>query len=913
MKHFKSKLLCILLLSGIFSYTTVYAKHKSLREKWKEHREHKKDEKEEKKEAKEAEEKTTDKETKSKVGTFAKKVTSALAKKAINFIVELTEKYQKTLKMSDLLNFVKVPPSPMRTYLDKFVIKSPVVGIVETGGSITGVNISGEMDIGDVKLKAFLEVGKQSGKDAYVIIYLQSPDKLRLSKIFPRAFSIEPFLNKLGIKGAKAKTLAKKFEVPDLFELDDAYLYVSSAEIAKHPKLDDVYKGGGFKGKVKFIGFLSILDKAFALKGQPVEAEGKLTYKVAGSSFAIKIPTEATIFPDNKKLIPGFSVKFGGVKAPITLTVSLLDDFVPAIAGSGGFVMQLPKELYKDPLVFVGKIKLAETQLMVEGMQKTPIKSVFGIKDFNFDPFKIGLIWDFEVSAELATLTAELGGIGALLPSGITFGGGVQAGDYKLKTDVKLAASGTKAIDVIYKLDGTADYKSFVKFWGNVFAKRIPGLKNAVDKLVKLTPDWKFEDVHVDAAWSQEAAEKKFEASIGKFQLFPKISGSGSLNISESELSFSGAVTPIVIKNPITGTTMFTATKSSKSKDAAHKGPHFAFKTTLVPPDLSGTLDAHLKLFMGPKLGTIEEDILINLSTSAIKFFVKQKFLNLYDSKIDVSAALNDAGDIDPKSFYIDVLTESGGIKAINNLLKTLGVKTLKDTKDKVVAAMTKELDDIKGEQARQVNKLKSKAASLKKQADDFMHQRDEASSKANEFLKTAGKSIWDVIKQCAGAPWKAKECAEKIISGAKNSATKFQRAAQAAYNQAKKFGSDAGNALASANRLAGLTIGQGTIAGARGTLKELLGPKVLDAYDALNKQLLKIGNIIAQIEKGTIVVRKMGFKGSLVDTTQGKSPSMEIGGDAFGKPFDIKTPSVDLSGPIGVIRVILNYLGVKV
>jgi len=896
MKQLKSKLVALFLVSCLFSsgvsLTAPVTKTAS----------------KEPTAAQTAAQKTADKDKKSKINKVATKllgVAGPLAKKAIKYISDLTEKYQQTLKMSDVLNLLGVPKSPVRKYLEKFTLKTPVLGVTDTG-----LNLSADMTIDKIDLKAFLEVGLV-GKKPYVILYFQSPGDLKLSKIFPRAFTIDAFLKQLKVPDATAKKLAKIFQVPDLFELKDSYLYISTTDIPDHSKLDNVYKGVGFKGQVKFIGFLNPLQKVFGLGDRFVSAEGKIHYDIAGSSFKITVPTHATLFPEKIKLkgksvtlIPGFFITL----APFSLDVVLSDDFIPAISGEAGFRVKYP--FYKDPFEFFGGVTFAGERLKIYGGQRTKIENIFGIKGFNADDFKVGLIWDFVISAELATATAEIGGIGALLPVGVIFKGGVQAGKYNLQTDVDMSLHGTRAIDIVFKLKGTADYKDFVQFWGNVLAKKIPGLNNVVSQLVKMTPPWKFEDVVIDGAWSEQES-KKLNMKIGKLQLIPNVYASGELDASTTGISFSGSLSPLVVPNPVTKKPMFSITKSSKRKvkEGERPGAFFDFQMGLIPPTFSGGLDGRMELNMG-SLGKVVSESKANLSTSGLEADIFAKLLDLYQAELKLKAALNDKGDFDAKSFFVDITIQTGGLEALNDLLNKVGPQALEGARKKLQGDLDKASKTLDNAIKNEANRLKKSADTLGNQIKNLASRRNDALNKASKLAEQIGKSIWSFVKECGKNIFKVKKCVKKLKKEFNNSKRAANNLANSLGRQISSLTKNVASVTANATRLYGVSVAKGFTEATRQTVKTFAGP-ALKAYEEAHKRLKVITDQMAQIAKKGFEVNYVNAKGGLAEIYKAGA---QVKGKVLGKPFSLKTPDLGfLKTPLEGAKIILKKVGVKI
>jgi len=492
------------------------------------------------------------------------KIAGPITKKAIELLEKLTEK-QVDIKLSEILSFLKIT-GPLKTYMDRFIITTPKIKVVGDG-----LSLEGKVAINNIPVSAFMEIGLKN-KKPYVIFYLQSPKKWLLSKMLPDI--------KL-IPGKVGKELLAKFKVPDFVELEDSYLFISTVDMAKHPKLGKIYEGVGFKGKLRFIGIFEIVDKVLQLKGRPIAFEGEIKIpKLVGSFFEVSVPTEATLIPEKIrfkgkeiKFVPGFYATM----APFTLKI-LLTDIGPDISGQVGVKVKLP--FLKEVLEFFGELALMPERLTLSLGQKTKVSDLFGIKGLKADDWRLGLSWDFAIASELAAASAVIGGVLGVLPTGVTFKGGLVSGKSDIHVDSFLALDTTGGLELIYKAKGDLDLKDFVRFWLSQIVKK-PDL---VNKVIQKVPYVVMKDISLNAAWSHKE-EKYFDLDVGKVELLKGFPATLKIKVNKEGLIGSGSFPKIILppppRTPILTISRSTAAKKLPKGTAQKDGP--SFDLTLGP------------------------------------------------------------------------------------------------------------------------------------------------------------------------------------------------------------------------------------------------------------------------------------------------------------------------------------------
>jgi len=787
-----------------------------------------------------------------------------IAKKAINYIVDLSQKYKTTLKLSELLDAIEVPQGPVRKYLDKFAIQTPELGLTDTG-----LHISGQLNIDKVTLKAFLEVGL-TGKKVYVIFYIQSPNKFRLSTLFPRAFTIAAFLKNLKIPEKKANAIASKIQVPDLFELDDAYLYISTTEVPKHSKLDDVYQGIGFKGALTFIGILTVLDEIFSLKGRPVKASGKINYKVAGSFFEVEIPTQAKILPESLtfrgkkiRLIPGTSVRL----APAKLKITLADNFVPSITGEGGFSIKFP--FYKDPFEFFGGLTFAAQRLKIFGGQRTPIKNVFGLKDLHAEGLKVGFIWDLLVSKDLVAMSAEIGGIAGLLPVGVIFKGGLQSGKTKIAADVDMSLHGTRGLDIAAKAEGNIDLKDLAAFW-------LPILKGrtVAKDMIRVTPPMKLQDVKLNIAWSEDKS-MKLNGEIGNLEIIPGIGASGQIEGSAEGISVNGSLDPITINNPFINKPMITITRSglSEPKPGEKQGARFDFNLGALPPTFKVNLDGLLGVDVGAGIGKFETAAKMELSTSGLEASFKQTILDL-ETAMTLKAALDKEGNLNPKSIFIDATLENNGLAKLKQVFDAAAKEVFGVIIASLQSAKEKAISEIK-------RVIEGRKAAVQKQIDTL----NDSISHYTKYCNEKNKGLKLALRPFCYAQYSVTDNTVKV---------------GLLYVYQKGL-------LAAADKLLTGSLGQFVIkfglGAAQGAVKTL---------QVVTKQLAAITKVFDTFMEKGFNVTYGNISGNVAELMSGKLlPTVHVKGHVLGKTFDEKAPNVDLKKPFDYINSVLKKVGI--
>ncbi|MFC1842877.1 hypothetical protein ACFLYU_04430 [Candidatus Dependentiae bacterium] len=821
----------------------------------------------------------------------------------IKIAEEVTKRIELEIKLSDIIGLVGITSGPVKDYLDKFVIKSPTVEAVMNGMSIRGTIV-----VNNNPLNAIIEIGKKgkkskdsdkdkadkdkkkdtkkdSKKDSkkddkksglkevgggwYVLFYVESPDKWLLSDYFPDTFDIKKML-----PGLDFDAFAKKGEPlkPDFFELEDSYFYISTADLDDHGTIDKVSQGVGFKGKLKFIGIFSIFDKIFGLKGEPIEFDGAVKIpKFVGTRFSIKIPAEPTIIPEyyyvkGKKVtfIEGFKVTLAPQELGIVFT-----EGIPSLNATGGIKVDLP--FVKETLEFYLGMKFAGTRLKLFGGQKTKLADLFGIKDLDVNALEIGLTWDFLISAQLAGATAGAGVLLGLLPVGVIFKGGMQSGKSKLDIDADISLHATKGLDLYYNSLGSLYVKDFIKFWLGTLVKD----PKAMEAFLKTVPPFVFEDIKLEAAWSEEKG-KKFEFSAGRVELIPDVPATAMIKISADGLVGNASMGPLFLPNK-----EFPFLEVTR-KDDKEKGPYFDLKALISPPGFSLESDGRIAANLG-ELGKIDSGTKVDISDEGIILDTSTKFLDL-DAYLKIGAKLLSK----PKDWYVKGGFSQKVTKEINKILTKASKDLLNAAKDlsKIrQKALKQDSETIKKVQA-EIDKAKNKAvADIKAHFNNLKKgtqwRINELKKEIKEWKSACGKKPWLEKPWCNLFQVTSREIAVAALEIHKNITLNIVSGiAQIGTNAAM----DVGKMFATT----GVTI----VAGVKQT-----GLLTAEIFTKAAKEITEIVNyVLTQL----FVIHKFDFDANLGDLVKLKLPYVELDLTIFGKrraeplrlQLDVKKPA---------------------
>lgn len=746
-------------------------------------------------------------------------------------------------------------------YLEKIVIKTPVIRSVKNG-----LKLSGSISINNNPLEAFLEVSKD--KDWNVIFYIKAPKKWKLQDYFPEFFDLKKIFPQID------KSLADKL-TQGIFEFEEAYFYISTSELEKHPDCGAVVQGVGFKGKIKFVGLFDIFDKIFALNGEPVELEGKIKIpKFVGTEFSIKVPTSAPVIPESikvqgkdVKLIPGFSIKL----SPFEFSIKITDD-IPVIKANGGITVKATT-LLKDELDFRAGIDFSGTRIKLYGEQKNKITDTFGIKGLDLAGCKLGLTWDFVISGQLAAETAVIGGIGALLPAGVIIEGGLASGkkdDKKSSLDAKIDMSvhGTKGIDFTWNSKGTLYAKDFAEFWLDVIAK---DAKNK-DQFLKQVPPFEFEEVEIDGAWSTE--DKKLNLKVGKVEMIPGYSAKMELKVSEKGVTGSGQISPLSLPNK--NNPLFELT----SKDKKTEGPSFEVDCTINPIKLSLKGDGRIFADLGPVLGKLDTGTKIDVSSDGgVGLDSKTKLLGY-----EASLKLN--GKLDGK---LDDWAASGGFEQkstdeMSKLLKKSSEALLKASSDiaKNKDAMIKENDKVRDKALNDIENAKKKVNS---DLDAYYNQEKTRTKNRISTLKTE-RTNW--TKECGAKPWYESGWCILFQVNTRD----IEIAALELYVVGTKFATDIAKSISNA----ALTVGQ-VFTQIGSDIKKGFETVANDIAGIFTKVAAEIAKIVDEVTTKVFKIDVLKFDGKVVDIKKGKLPKMEFEATILGKKEKGKI-QLDVSDP---------------
>ncbi|KKP28588.1 MAG: hypothetical protein UR12_C0017G0016 [candidate division TM6 bacterium GW2011_GWF2_30_66] len=783
--------------------------------------------------------------------------------------------------------------SDIEKYLDKFSISSLSAEYYKKG-----IKVKGSTFVNNNPLDVLLEACKDDEKGWYSLFYLKSPDKWKVSDYIPDFLNAKTLFPNLDPK------ILSQLEKPDIFEFSESYFYISTADLKNHGKIGDLVQGVGFKGKAKFIGILDIMDKIFALKGEPLEITGDFRVpKVFGSKLAIKIPTTATIVPQSivvngktQDLIKGFQIDL----SPHEFAIKLIED-VPYVQldATGGINVTVP--FINEKLDFFSKIKFSGKQMSLSGGQKNKLENVLGVKGLGLDGCEIGLNWDFGVSGQWASTigvaTFGVGAIAVALPTGFIIEGGLSSqkpGSTKkcalnIKTDFSL--NSTAGIDLKYESKGTLFARDFAEFWLDVMVKT-PDKQNDKkfkEDFMKNVPDFTFEDVNIKGAWAKDA-DKELILSASKVELIKDVPASMSLKVSSAGISGSGALSaPISLpdkKNPV-----FELTKSLTNKN---EGPSFSVDCTISPIKIGLKADAGLLLKdLFPGFKPIESESKIDISEDGLKIESKTKLLD-FDSNLKIVGKLGTpiklddweiVGGFDQKvteEMSKNLKSASEGLLKVNYDIKKQQAAIEKDTE----AAKNKALKDIK-------------AAETKAIQDINKFFKDSKNAAKHEEGKIWGEILeWE--KACNSKPGANDNIFTERFwcTSAQVTTRKIALEAVKIYGN---IGADVVSAFAKLGTIAVSNVGA-AFTSAGSNIKKDFEQRGLAIAEAFTRVASDITKIIDDFTKNIFTIHSLNIEAKVADVKLGKLPKIELDATIAARRAK-RTMQLDVKNPGDFIK----------
>jgi len=799
-----------------------------------------KEEEEKEGEEKEEEKSESDSEKEKNLEELKKNVKGPLVTAVIDLAEKITKKIgAKDIKFSSLTSALKIPEGKVKSYLDRFVITTPVVVATPEG-----LSIEGKITVNENPLSLFVEVGK-SQKGPFVIFYIEAPEKWLLSDYFPNFLPIKKLFPK-----ASPETLAK-LEKPDIVELSKSYFFFSTAAVPDHSKFGKISRGLGFKGEAKFIGFFDILDKIFALGGDPIKVSGQLNLpSLAGSHFEVIAPTQATIVPDKikvgKKTI-NFIKDFKVTLSPFHLKIRLQDIGLPVLDTSGGINIYLP--FSKDHLELFAGMEFYGNRLKLLAGQRQKLRDFLGIDGLDAHSFKVGFNWDTQLNLQLASAGSAFFGIGAvigLIPLGFQFEGGLTVGESVMDITFDFAFQGQRALDFKVFAEGSFYLKDFMRFWTKYLVRD----EVKLDKVIKIVPDFLFENARLRAAYSSDV-KKEFEIGVDRFQMLKNVAITDVLfSISEDGLIISGAAPKVKFGKFL---------EITRATDR-EQGP-YAKITLTTAPAFAAILDGRLYANLGP-LGNLESQTLVDISLENLTIDSRTELLG-FEAELKIKGDKDEEGKVDVKSFFLDANLTNNGRDQMGKRLKEFAKIALEEAKA-----------DLERKEQAALAALDKKVGKLVKGTEEKI-----ARKKAQYQVE---------VDKCADKrKLKKKWCQAKTLP--KRTKLNLEITGLKAH---KKIILPGAKTFTKAFLKIGAEVLETTVEVTQFFAKAL-GPIV----DTLNK-----------LEKATLHIKKLSIEGSVEKLGEGKLPHVVGNGTLFKKPFSIDM-QWDVKKPLDIVKQILRQV----